>query len=294
MPMFDLDSYHKANTVEEAVELLSQNPKAIPLAGGTDVLVRLHQRHPDYRHLVDIHDVAELKDIVMAPDGTISVGSGATFTSLMESRIITDNIPVLSEGASSVGGPQVRNMATVGGNICNGVPSADSAAPLLVLNAVVVLKGPQGERQLPLHEFYQGPGRVDRKPAEIMTCLRIAQDDYRRWSARYYKYAMRDAMDIATIGCAAACKLKGGSVTELRLAFTVAGPTPLRCWKTEEKARGAVADQALLQLIRESILDDLRPRDSWRAPKAFREHVIKTLAERVLQKALNQCGVSLS
>jgi xanthine dehydrogenase FAD-binding subunit len=253
----------------------------------------LHQRHPDYRHLVDIHDVAELKEIVMAPDGTINVGSGATFNSLMESRIISDNIPVLSEGAASVGGPQVRNMATVGGNICNGVPSADSAAPLLVLNAAVVLLGPQGERQLPLHEFYQGPGRVDRQPAEIMTSLRIAPDDYRRWSARYFKYAMRDAMDIATIGCAAACTLKGDTVAQLRLAFTVAGPTPLRCWKTEEKARGAVVDQSLLQLIRDSVLDDLRPRESWRAPKAFREHIIKTLAERVFEKTLNQCGVSL-
>ena len=292
--MFDLDSYHKANTVDEAVELLLQNPRAIPLAGGTDILVRLHQRHPDYRHLVDIHDVAELKEISMAPDGTIAVGAGATFTDLMEARIITDNIPVLAEGAASVGGPQVRNMATVGGNICNGVPSADSAAPLLVLNAVVVLKGPQGERQLPLHEFYQGPGRVDRKPAEIMTALRIAPDDYRCWSAKYHKYAMRDAMDIATIGCAAACKPQGDKIGEIRLAFTVAGPTPLRCWRTEEKARGAAADQALLQLIRNSVLDDLRPRDSWRAPKDFREHIIQTLAERVLQKALNQSGVSLS
>jgi xanthine dehydrogenase FAD-binding subunit len=105
---------------------------------------------------------------------------------------------------------------------------------------------------------------------------------------------MRDAMDIATIGCAAACTLKGNSISELRLAFTVAGPTPLRCWKTEEKARGADADQSLMQLVRDSVINDLRPRDSWRAPKAFREHIIKTLAERVLQKALNQCGVSLS
>ncbi len=292
--MFDLESYHKANSIEEAVALLSQNPKAIPIAGGTDVLVRLRQRHPDYRHLVDIHDVAELKDITQKPDGTIIVGSGATFTRLMESRIITENIPVLSEGASSVGGPQVRNMATVGGNICNGVPSADSAAPLLVLNALVELNGPQGERRLPLPEFYQGPGRVDRKPAEIMISLQIAANDYRGWSARYCKYAMREAMDIATIGCAVACKLEAGTVADLRLAFTVAGPIPLRCWKAEEKARGAAADQSLLQLVRESVLDDLKPRDSWRAPKALREHIIKTLAERVLQKILTRCGVSLS
>ncbi len=154
--MYDLDSYLKASTVEEAIALLAQNPQAIPIAGGTDVLVRLHQRHPDYRHLVDIHDVAELKSIIMEPDGSIVIGSGATFTDLMEAGIITTHIPVLAEGASWVGGPQVRNMATVGGNISNGAPSADSAAPLLVLNAVVVLKGPQGVRQLPLHEFYQG------------------------------------------------------------------------------------------------------------------------------------------
>jgi xanthine dehydrogenase FAD-binding subunit len=291
--MFDIDSYHKATTVAEAVELLTQNPKAVPIAGGTDIMVRLHHGHPDYRHLVDIHDVAELKDIVRTPDETIIVGSGVTFTSLMNSRIITDSIPVLAEGAATVGGPQVRNMATVGGNICNGVPSADSAAPLLVLNALVVLKGPQGERRLPLHAFYQGPGQVDRKPAEIMTSLQIAPYDYRGWSAGYYKYAMRDAMDIATIGCAAACRLEGERVADLRLAFTVAGPTPLRCWRTEEKVRGAAADQSLLQLIRESVLDDLRPRDSWRAPKDFREHIIKTLAERVLQKVLKPCGVSL-
>jgi xanthine dehydrogenase FAD-binding subunit len=115
--MFDIDSYHKADSVDEAIARLVQNPKAIPLAGGTDILVRLHQGNPDYRHVVDIHHVAELKKISLEPDGTLVVGSGATFTDLTESRIITENIPVLAQGADSVGGPQVRNQATVGGNI---------------------------------------------------------------------------------------------------------------------------------------------------------------------------------
>ena len=136
--MFDIDSYHKADSVDEAIARLVQNPNAMPLAGGTDILVRLHQRNPDYRHVVDIHDVAELKKIFLEPDGTIVVGSGSTFTDLTESRIISENIPVLAQGAGSVGGPQVRNQATVGGNICNGAPSADSAAPLLVLAAPVL------------------------------------------------------------------------------------------------------------------------------------------------------------
>lgn len=291
--MFDIDSYHRASTVEEAIQLLSQNPKAIPLAGGTDVLVRLHQGNTEYRHVVDIHDVAELKTITQDPDGTIAVGSGATFSQLMADPIINANIPVLAQGAAWVGGPQVRNMATVGGNICNGAPSADSAAPLLVLNATVVLQGPPGERRLPLHEFYQGPSRVDRQPNEIMTALSVAADDYRCWFGSYYKYAMRDAMDIATIGCAAACKLEGKKMADLRLAFTVAGPTPLRCWKTEQEARGAVVDQALLARVKTSVLADLRPRDSWRATKALRQQIIQTLAERVLIQALQPCGVAL-
>ena len=105
---------------------------------------------------------------------------------------------------------------------------------------------------------------------------------------------MRDAMDIATIGCALACLPQGKKVGRLRLAFTVAGPTPLRCWKTEEKARGAALDQSLVKLVGESVLDDLRPRDSWRAPKDLREQIIKTLAQRVLIQVFQQLGVSLA
>ncbi len=291
--MFDIDSYHKADTVDEAIALLSQNPDAVPIAGGTDVLVRLHGHNPDYRHLVDIHDVAELKNITMESDGTIVIGSGVTFTELAREPIVNTNIPVLAEGGSSIGGPQVRNVATIGGNISNGAPSADAAPPLLVLNAEVELKGPEGVRLLPLHEFYQGPGQVDRKSGEIMTCLRIGSADYKGWSGHYYKYAMRGAMDIATIGCAAACKTDGGRVTGIRLAFGVAGPTPLRCWRTEEKAQGRAADQTLLDLVSGTVLGDLRPRDSWRASKDFREQIITTLSGRVLREALNRNGVSI-
>ncbi len=292
--MFDINSYHKANSVDEAIALLSQNPEAILIAGGTDVLVRLHGHNPDYRHLVDIHDISELKNITMEADGTIVIGSGVTFTDLVQAPIVSTNIPVLAEGSSSIGGPQVRNVATIGGNISNGAPSADAAPPLLVLNAEVELKGPEGFRRLALHEFYQGPGQVDRKSGEIMTCLRIGSADYKGWSAHYYKYAMRGAMDIATIGCAAACKVDGDRIAGIRLAFGVAGPTPLRCWRTEEKAQGAVADQTLLDLVSGSVLGDLRPRDSWRAAKDFREQIITTLSQRVLKEALNRNGVSIS
>ncbi len=291
--MFNIETYYKANTVEEAIDLLSRNPKTIPLAGGTDVLVRLHQRNPDYSHIVDIHSIAALKKITRDADGTINVGSGATFTQLQEDAIVQDNIPVLATGASTIGGPQVRNVGTVGGNICNGAPSADTAAPLLVLNATVVLRGPDGERRIPLHNFYTGPSKVDRQPDEIMIALSVAPEDYRGWSGSYYKYAMRGAMDIATIGCGAACKVVGGKLADLRLAFTVAGPTPLRCWTTEKAVQGKVIDRVLLEQIKGLVLDDLKPRESWRAGKGLRQQIIQTLAVRVLSQALEGAGVKL-
>ncbi len=288
--MYDITSYCKADSLAEAVELLRKNPEAKLIAGGTDVLIRLREGHKEYAHLVDIHDLPELGGIELTADGDLVVGSGVTFSRIIESELIIRYWPVLAQGASFVGGPQVRNAATVGGNICNGAPSADAAAPLLIGNARVALTGADGTRDLPLADFYLGPGRVDLKPTEVMTSLRLMKNEIEGWSARFYKYAMRQAMDIATIGCAAAVKLDGEILKDLRLAYTVAGPTPLRCPLTEEKIRGMKVGQTLFNVIKDQVLSDLKPRNSWRAAKDFREHLIKTLAERVIKEAIETAG----
>ena len=216
--------------------------------------------------------------------------AGITFTDLIESELIQTNVPILAEAASSVAGPQIRNVATIGGNICNGAPSADAAAPLYILNAVVELQGPNGRRKASIKDFYLGPGRVDRQQNEIMVRLRLPADDFQGWTAHYHKYAMREAMDIPTIGCAVACQKDGQRLAGIRLAYAVAGPTPLRCPKTEEKVKGMILNQDLLAAIGESVLEDLKPRDSWRASKEFREHIIITLAKRLTAKCLGLTG----
>jgi xanthine dehydrogenase FAD-binding subunit len=288
--MFDVASYHKANSITEAIALLGQYPSSNLIAGGTDILVRLHEGNQDYQHLVDIHNIAELKKIERLQDGTITIGSGATFSEIIDSPVIRETLPVLIEGAESIGGPQVRNAATIGGNICNGAPSADSAAPLLVLNAHAELIGPDTKRLVPVENFYLKPGQVDCKPGEILTCFQIIPADYQNQSAKYIKYAMRDAMDIATIGCAGSCLQENGKITELRLAYTVAGPTPLRCRTTEKAVLGMTVNEALIKKIKHLVLHDLMPRDSWRAGKDFREHIIIVLAERILKEILNIKG----
>jgi xanthine dehydrogenase FAD-binding subunit len=288
--MFNFKSYNKAGSVQEAVDLLQKNPAAKLLAGGTDVLIKLHKGKAHFYHLVDIHDIAELNFIRLTDDGDLIIGSGACFTSVAESTLINSHIPVLTAAIRTIGGPQVRNMATIGGNLCNGVPSADSASPLISLNAGLTIEGADGRRQMPLESFFLGPGKVALEPHEILTAITITRENWDGYYGHFYKYAMRDAMDIATIGCAAVCKLDRDVLQDLRLAYGTAAPVPIRCKDAEKKAKGRKISPELLADIAAAVVNDVSPRTSWRAKKDFRLQIIKTLAERVVKQAILNAG----
>ena len=288
--MFNFKSYTKAGSVQEAIQLLAQNPEAHLIAGGTDMLVKLHKGKAQFDHLVDIHDIAELNYITQNDAGDIIIGPLACFTDVAESELIRKHIPVLSQAVLTIGGPQVRNMATIGGNLCNGVPSADSATPLIALNAAVTIEGQDGSRQMPLESFFLGPSQVALEQHEILTAITIAHDNYADYFGHFHKYAMREAMDISTIGCSAVCKIKDGTLQDLRLAFGVAAPVPIRCKGTEDKVRDRKITPKLLTDIAKSVSADVRPRTSWRAAKDFRLQIITTLAHRVVEQAILSAG----
>ena len=288
--MFNFKRYSKAGSIAEAIRLLAENPEARIIAGGTDVLVKLHKGKEGFDHLVDIHDIAELNFIRSNDDGDLVIGPMSCFTSVAESALIRKHIPVLMKAILTIGGPQVRNMATIGGNLCNGVPSADSATPLMALNAAVTIEGRNGSRQLPLEDFFLGPGRVDLEHHEIMTAITVRRDNYAGYGGHFYKYAMRDAMDIATIGCSAVCRVEDEVLADLRLAYGVAAPVPIRCKDTEDKIRGRKVSAQLLDDIARSVLDDVSPRTSWRAARDFRLQIIATLARRVVRQAILDAG----
>ena len=140
--MFDFASYHRAATLADAINLLADNPQAKLLAGGTDVLIQLHHHNDRYRHIVDIHNLAELRGITLAEDGSLRIGSATTFTQLIEDPITQRHLPALCAAATSIAGPQIRNVATYGGNICNGATSGrlyrKYAQPVTGLEAVVL------------------------------------------------------------------------------------------------------------------------------------------------------------
>ena len=288
--MFNFKSYSKAGSIQEAIQILEQNPEAHLIAGGTDVLVKLHKGKGQFDHLVDIHDIAELNFIDRNDDGDLVIGPSTCFTHVAESPLIRKHIPVLSEAILTIGGPQVRNMATIGGNLCNGVPSADSATPLMALNAVVTIEGRDGSRQLPLEDFFRGPSRVALEHHEIMTAITVTRTNYDGYYGHFFKYAMRGAMDIATIGCSAVCKVENDVLADLRLAYGVAAPVPIRCKDTENKIRGRKISPQLLDDISKSVANDVSPRTSWRAAKEFRLQIIATLARRVVQQAILNAG----
>jgi xanthine dehydrogenase FAD-binding subunit len=160
----------------------------------------------------------------------------------------------------------------------------------MALNAVVTIEGQDGSRQLPLEDFFLGPGQVALEHHEIMTAITISRNNYTGYSGHFFKYAMRDAMDIATIGCSAVCKVEDEILTDLRLAYGVAAPVPVRCKNTEDKSHGRKVSTQLLDDIAESVEDDVSPRTSWRAARDFRLQIIATLAYRVVKQAILNAG----
>ena len=288
--MYDIAKYEEAYTVEEAISLLQANPKAVLISGGSDVLIKLHEGRMPEAELVSIHGIPELKGVKMEEDGTLVIGSGTSFTQVTRSPIIQQHIPVLGEAVDMVGGPQVRNIGTIGGNVCNGVTSADSASTLFALNARLRIQGPEGERVVSIHDFYKGPGKVALNHADILTAILVTKDNYEGYGGHYIKYAMRGAMDIATLGCVVVCKVKGKQVEDFRLALGVAGPTPMRCPKTEELVKGRAFDEKLLEEVGQSAITEVNPRTSWRASKEFRLQLVEELSKRAFAEAYRKAG----
>ena len=208
--MYDLKSIYRASSVTDAIEALQQDPQAVVICGGSDVLIRIREGKLSDRPLVSIHGLPELSQIYLEPEGELVIGPAVPFAQVTRHPLIQRLVPALGEAVDQAGGPQLRNVGTIGGNICNGATSADSASTLLTLNAVVELTSPEGMRRVPLEEFYRGPGRVDLHPAELCTAIRIARKDYEGFYGHYIKYAQRNAMDIATLGVRGPCEAQPG------------------------------------------------------------------------------------
>ena len=296
--MYDMLALYEAKDVQDAVRLRLEHPEAQIIAGGTDVLVQMREGKRAGKALISIQKCDEMRGISIDEEENIRIGSLTSFTHITNDPIIQKYINVLGEAVDMVGGPQIRNAGTIGGNTCNGVTSADSASTLHAWEAIVEITGKNGVRRIPIKEFYLKAGTVDLKieDGEIQTAILIPKASYDRTWGHYIKYAMRNAMDIATLGCSVNVRLSEDKKTieRARIAYGVAGPVPLRCATAEAAAQGKPLTQETVDAFANAILSDINPRDSWRASKAFRQHIALEIAKRCLVKSIELAGGELA
>ena len=290
--MYDIKALYEAESVEHAISLLLEHPEAQVIAGGSDVLVQMREGKRAGKELVSIYMLDEMRGVSYEEDGAIRIGSLTSFSHITKDPIIQEHINVLGEAVDMIGGTQIRNIGTIGGNTCNGVTSADSASTLHAWDAIIEITGPDGVRRIPIHDFYIKAGVVDLKPGELQTAIIIPKKSYEGYKGHYIKYAMRNAMDIATTGCSVNVKLSADKKTieDVRIAYGVAGPVPMRAPSAEAKAKGKPITEAVIKEFAKAVLEDINPRDSWRAAKDFRQHIAVVLAERALKESIRLAG----
>lgn len=293
--MYDIKALYEAQSVSDAVKLLTEHPDAVVIAGGSDVLIKMREGKLAGCELVSIYALDELRGVRLEDDGTIRILPLTSFSHITKDYTIQEYINVLGEAVDMVGGPQIRNIGTIGGNTCNGVTSADSASTLHAYDAVMEITGPDGIRQVPIHDFYKSAGKVDLKHNELLTSILIKKESYENCFGRYIKYAMRNAMDIATTGCSANVKLSSDKKTfeRVRIAYGVAAPVPIRAKSAEDFINGRAVTQETVDEFAKLALNDVNPRTSWRASKELRLQLIEELSKRAVTEAVKLAGGEL-
>jgi xanthine dehydrogenase FAD-binding subunit len=290
--MYDFSALYEATSVQNAVELMQAHPSAVLIAGGSDVLIKMREGKLAGAELISLYKLDELREAVIAPDGSLRIGPMTSFSHATKSPVLQQIMPVLGESADTVGGPQLRNVGTLGGNVCNGVTSADTASTQVAYDAMLEITSVKGMRTMSIHDFYKGPGKVALEPGELLTAIVIPKESYENCYGYYMKYAMRNAMDIATIGCSVNVVLSADKkiIQRARIAFGVAGPVPMRAKATEAALNGQPVGEGAIEIVGREVLGDVNPRTSWRASADFRKQIISETARRGLRAAIERAG----
>jgi carbon-monoxide dehydrogenase medium subunit len=282
MKRFD---YLAPRSLKEALDLMARHPEALPLAGGTDLLVQIKDGRRLAQSLLSLRRVSEVRKLIY--NGKLVIGAAISLDKIAtESQILRD-YTALAMGASLIGSIQIRNMATVGGNLCNAAPSADTAPPLLVLGAQVVIASRNGERCIPLEEFFLGPGKTALKPGELLKEI-VVPNQPERSGSFYLRQSPRARMDIAITGVAATVTLdEANSIVNARLALGAVAPTPMRATKAEAVLVGHSPTDVLLHEAAILASQEAQPIDDLRASAEYRTHLVSVLVERAIRGALS-------
>jgi carbon-monoxide dehydrogenase medium subunit len=284
LPDFD---FYAPQTVQEASGLLSQfGSKAKVLSGGTDLMIKLKQGLCAYEALISLKELSELKEIRYEKGKGIVIGARVTHNELVNSAILNEKYLSVSEAAHQMANNQIRNIGTVGGNIVNAVPSADLPPILMALGASITLAGPDGERTLPLEDFFTGPGKTVLAQDEIVT--RFIIPDQPTTGSNYLKFGLRSSGALAVVGVAAAVTMEGNIIKAARIVLGAVAPVPLRAKQAEEALIGREYSDELLEQVGLAASRECTPISDIRGSAEYRREMIRVFTKRALKSAITE------
>jgi len=277
------EEYAAATSVEQAVQFLAGGDGTI-LAGGTDLMVEAGRAVTNCKRLLNIRRIDDLRGVT-EEDGQISVGALTSVSDMLADPVLVAEAPILADTADRFASDQIRNMATIGGNVCNASPAGDLILPLLILDAELELvawrEGGLATRRVALGDFFTGPGQTVREPDELLTAVTFAApgDGFR---ALFMKSGPRPALEIATVAAALGLRLDNGAVSHVRLAFGSVAPTPIRARQTEAYLQGKELNDSVIEEAGAMAAEEVTPIDDVRASAWYRRHLAGVYTRRLL------------
>ncbi len=275
--------YFKPHNLSDAVQYLEKEDKTYVLAGGTDLMILLRRNLINAEHIVDIKAVPELSVFEYIDGKGLTIGAGVVVNRVVDSEVVAAKYPALQQGAASLASYQLRNRATVVGNICNASPGADLPPSLLVYDAVVKITGPQGSRQVPLHEFFTGVKRTVLQRGELVVSVQLPEpgkDD----RSIYLRQARLRGHDLATVGVASRIKPDG----KVAIGICAVAPTPLRLFALEEKINERGLSKETIAWAAEEINEHIHPISDVRSSAVYRLQMASVLLKRGLLELIGE------
>jgi carbon-monoxide dehydrogenase medium subunit len=285
--------YEQPKTIREAIAAMRAGD-ARALAGGTDLVPQLREGRRRAAHVVDLKHIPEMTAITVLRDGSVQIGAAVTATAIARHAAIVADYPAVAESAQLIGGVQVQNRASLGGNICNAAPSADGVPALICHGARALITGPEGTREMAVETIFAGPGCTTLAAGELLVAIRLPPVAPRIAGA-YLRFTPRCEMDIAIAGAAAWLQLsENGTIVEARLALASVAPTPIRTPTAEKKLLGERPGAALFEEAGRCAAQDARPISDTRGSAAYRAMLVAVLAARALANCGRRLGLEVA
>lgn len=279
-------TYHAPETLEELLKLMREyGDRARVIAGGTDLIVDMKLRRKEPEHIISLNKIKEL-DYIIEEDTGIRIGAATKLRSIEKRRTIHEHFNALYEAIKSIASIQVRNMATLAGNICNASPAADSAPPLLIYDAVITAQNLDGARKIMIKDFFTGPGRTSLRDDEIVKEIFIPYPP--KDSESVFLKVSRVSMDLAKVNIAVLLKMNKQYVEDFRIALGAVAPTPLRIFKAEDYLKSKPINEENIKQVQEIVVEEIKPITDVRSTNWYRRELSKILVKDAINILVNR------